>query len=272
MALPALTAEINFTSSPTASYSEILDKADGVVAFWRCNSSSTFLDSRNDNDGVIVGTPSTTSGAHVGDSDLALAFDGSADGAYIADSPINDKGSITLEGWMSVPSYPGAIRDVVSKRGAFWLSMGTDGRLTWTLKDDNSTASVTSTAPLATGHFYHIICFYTDAAIGIMINGQLDVSTAYAAGWESNSQPLRFALTAYSTGASLQSSQTSAGGGTTRTVTKPVSTADGDLLLAVVAWASGTITCTPPAGWIRKGTSRQRLQQHDHRLLQDRCF
>ena len=69
MALPVLTAEIDFQGNPTATYADIQKTADDVQGFWRCNSSSTFNDERGLNNGTVSGSPSTTAGPYPYDSD-----------------------------------------------------------------------------------------------------------------------------------------------------------------------------------------------------------
>src|SRR3990167_3802106 len=230
---PDLTVEIDFTGHPTADYDDILTNAYGVVSFWRCNSASTFLDS--------VG------------SDLALAFDGSADGATVTSATsLSQVGDFTLEAWVKLPSYPAATRDLITKRGAWLLQVTSAGKLVFTVKDDTSTASLTSTGPLAVSTYYHVACVYDSTNIYLYLNGLLDTSTAYTAGRESNSQPLRFAITPSTTAPTYQTNTTANGATGTVTINKPSGTASGDLLVAHIAHhANDNLdTSSLPTDWV----------------------
>src|SRR5262245_13762467 len=169
--IPALQIEIDFLGNPTATYADIQANQDDTVSFWRMNSTSTSLDERLANTGTIIGTPTTTASPYTYDSDLALQFDGSADGAYVPSSTgLISKGNFTIAGWLRVDSLPGATRDIVSKRGGWMLQLTAAGKLVWTLKDDNSTATVTSNTTLVVGTWYHVAAVYDSVNISIWIN------------------------------------------------------------------------------------------------------
>lgn len=249
---PVPTIEIDFTGNPTAQYADIQTTQDGGVSFWRMNSASTFLDSRGTNPGTIIGTPTTTASPYSFDTDLALAFDGSSDGAYVTSATdLINKGNMTVAGWLRVDSLPAGTRDVVAKRGAWLLQVTSTGKLVWTLKDDTSTATITTNSTLAVNTWYHVAAAYDSVNISVYINGVLDNSTAYSAGWEASSTPIRFAQTPSAAVPTWQSSTTASGSTATAIGTTPASVAAGDLLLAYVhASFTSTISVTSvPAGW-----------------------
>ena len=257
--IPTALVEIDFLSNPTASYADIQTNQDNTISFWRMNSATTFLDERLAHNGTIFGTPTTTASPYSYDSDLALAFDGSADGAYVASgTDLINKGNMTIEGWLRIDSLPGANRDVVAKRGAWLLQITSTGKLVWTLKDDNSGATVTSNTTLVAGTWYYVAAVYDSVNISVYVNGVLDNSTAYTAGWEADSIPIRFALTPSSTVPVWQSSTTATADSATPTGTLPASVAAGDLLLAHIhAGRTGsTLTVSSaPTGWTLEGTA-----------------
>ncbi len=252
--IPSAVIEIDFLGNPTATYADIQATQDNALGFWRMNSATTFLDERLLHNGTIIGTPTTTTGPYTYDTDLAMAFDGASDGAYVPSAnDLANKGNMTVAGWLKLPSLPGGNSDIVAKRGAWRLVATSTGKLIWTLKDDNSTVSLTSNTTLATGIWYHVVAVYDSTNVLLYINGVLDNSTAYVSGWESSATPIRFAETASSAVPTWQSSQTATGISSTVTVTKPASTASGDLLLAYIhagtsASPSPTVTAVP-TGW-----------------------
>ena len=252
LTIPVPTIEIAFTGNPTATYADIQYGQDGSVSFWRMNSATTFFDELAVNNGTIIGTPTTTASPYSYDTDLALQFDGSADGAYVTSSlGLVSKSDMTAAGWLRIDSLPAGTRDIVAKRGAWVLQVTSAGKLVWTLKDDTSTATVTSNTTLVAGTWYHVAAVYDSASILLYINGVLDVTTAYSAGWEAGTNPIRFAQTPSSMAPTWQSSTTASGIGTTATGTKPASVASGDFLLAYIhagVNSQPTIT-TAPSGW-----------------------
>ena len=266
---PVPTIEIDFQGNPTASYADIQTNEDGVVSFWRMNSSSFFADERSSlapqgggpvsaggaHAGVIVGTPTTTASPYPYDADLALAFDGSSDGAYVLSATdLANKSNMTIEGWLRIDSLPAGTRDVVAKRGAWLLQLTSTGKLIWTLKDDNSTATLTSNSTFVANTWYHVAGVYNSQTISLYVTGVLDNSTAYTAGWSSYGNPIRFAQTMSATSPVWQSSQTATGVGTVITVAKPVSTAGGDLLVAFIGWGQHDDIVSVPNGWTLAAT------------------
>lgn len=255
--VPVPTIEIDFTGNPTATYADIHTTQDGGVSFWRMNSTTTFLDERLNNNGTIIGTPTTTASPYTYDTDLALQFDGSSDGAYVPSSTgLTNKSDMTIQGWMRVDSLPASSRDIVAKRGAWVLALASTGKLTWTLKDDTSTATVTSNTILTVNTWYHVAAVYDSSRIYIYINGVLDNSTAYSSGWEASSAPIRFAQTPSGAVPTYQSTQTATGvGSSNMTITKPASTASGDLLIAHfhIGWVASVVIGSVPAGWALLG-------------------
>ncbi len=253
--IPTPVIEIDFLSNPTASYADIQTNQDNVVSFWRMNSATTFLDEKLAHNGTIIGTPTTTASPYTYDSDLALAFDGSSDGAYVASgSDFISKGDMSIAGWLRIDSLPASNRDVVAKRGAWLLQVTSTGKLTWTLKDDNSGATVTSNSTLAVNTWYHVAAVYDSVNILLYINGVLDNSTAYTAGWEASDTPIRFAQTWSGTSPTWQSSTTANGSSATATGTKPASTASGDLMLAYIhgGGTSAVTVNSVPTGWTQQ--------------------
>ena len=231
--VPSPVVEIDFTGNPTATYADIHQGADGVVSFWRMNSTTTFLDERLANSGTLVSTPSLVSGPYTYDSDQALAFDGSSDSAYVISSPsLTTQSQFSIAGWLNLPSLPASTKDIVSKRGSWLLRVTSAGKLVWTLKDDTSTVSVTSNTVLATNTWYHVTGIYTDTEAQLYINAVLDNSAAYSSGLGLDSLPIVFAGTPSATAPTYQSTQSGSSGGEPLFVTKPTSTAAGDLLIA----------------------------------------
>lgn len=248
---PVPVVEIDFQGNPTATYADIQKTQDNAISFWRMNSATTFLDERLAHNGTIIGTPSTTASPYSYDSDLAMAFDGSADGAYVSSAnDLTSKSNFTISGWLRIDSLPGGTRDAVAKRGAWLLQVTSAGKLVWTLKDDLSTATVTTNTTLAVNTWYHVAAVYDSVNISVYINGVLDNSTAYTQGWEAWSQPLRWAVTPSTASPTYQSNQAgSTNGGGAITTTKPTSTANGDLLIAHVSLSRDNVTATAPTGW-----------------------
>ncbi len=254
--IPSATVEIAFTGNPTATYSDIQKTQDGTLSFWRMNSATTFLDERLAHNGTILSTPTTTASPYAYDADLALQFDGSADGAYVASAAdLTNKGDMTIAGWLRIDTYS-TLRDVVAKRGAWLLQANSTGNLVFKLKDDNSAAQVVSNTSLALATWYHVAAVYDSTTISIYINGVLDASVAYTAGWEASTTPIRFAFTPSAAVPTWQSSTTATGISATATGTTPASTASGDLLLAYIHAGTNVAPSilTVPAGWTLAGT------------------
>lgn len=257
VAPPVLNLAIDFAANPTAGHADILQGQDGVTSFWRLNNIATMLDSVGSNNGVIEGTPTTTTSPLTFDADPALAFDGTSDAAYVPTAAnLTSKANFTVSGWLYLPSLPAGTRDLVAKRGAWLLQVDSTGHLIATLKDDTSTAAVTTNSVLATATFPHIALTYDSVNISIYINGVLDNQVAYTAGWEAGFQPIRFAASPSTAVPTWQSSTTNSGTSTSAVGNTPASTGNGDLLLAHVHAGSGTTTVpafTPPAGWTLLG-------------------
>ncbi len=249
--IPTPFIEIDFTGNPTASYANIQATQDGVVSFWRMDSATTFLDEKLANNGTIIGTPSTTAGPFTYDTDLALAFDGSADGAYVPSATdLNNKSDMTVEGWLRIDSLPAGDTDAVAKRGAWILQVKSNGTLLWRLKDDTSTTYVITNTALTVGTWYHVAAVYDSSRISVYINGVLDNTAAYSSGWEASTVPIRFAQTPSQSVPVWQSSTTATGISATATATVPASTAAGNLLLAYIhSGVNQPTTITPPNGW-----------------------
>jgi hypothetical protein len=246
---PTLVAELDFIGNPTATFPDIMMTAPGAVSFWRMNSTSTFLDTHAANNGVIDGSPSLVAGALPLDTDQALSFNGTS--AYVVDSSsLATKAAMTIQGWVKLASLPGSTKTLVAKQGSWLLQITSAGLLTWTLKDDNSTGTITGSTALTTGVYHHVACVYDNTSLLIYLDGALDGSVAYASGMELAGQPIRFAAELAVTAPAYQSTQdATVNPGTVLTITKPVSTASGDLLLAQITHYTEAATVTPPTDW-----------------------
>jgi hypothetical protein len=253
MAVPALVAEIDFTGNPSAGYYDKVHSSDGLVSYWRLNSTSTFNDVLGVNNGVITNSPTLVSGPLPFDTDQGLSFNGTTQDAYVVDSSsLSQTGSMSLEAWVKVSSYPGATRLLVGKRGSYYLQLTSAGVLQWVVKNDTNIATLNSGAPLTTGVWYQVAGVHdtTAGVASLYTNGVLDSTMSYTAGLEKTAQPLRFAAVRGTTSPAWQSAQTATVTGTSLVITAPASIAAGDLLVAHITSTQEAATVTPPAGWV----------------------
>ena len=250
---PTLEVSVDFAANPTASYADIHETDDGLVSFWRLNSTSTLLDELGVNDGVQISTGTLIAGPYSFDTDQGLTYDGTNDSSYVLSSAsLVTQSAFSVDGWIRVASLPGSTVDLLTKRGSWLLQMNSSGKLLWTLKDDTSTVTITSGTTITTNTWFHVTGVYDDANALLYINGVLDNSSAYSSGVEVSPRPIRFATAESNTAPTWQSSTTNTGSSTSIVANVPASVASGDLLLAHlgVRQSASNPTVTGPAGWL----------------------
>ncbi len=257
MANPTVVVEVDFTGNPTATYLDTLSNTDGIVSYWRMASNTALTDVMGTNGGTVVATPTLVTGALPNDSNQAISFNGTTQRAYVPSSSSLTPTNFTVQGWVKFASLPAGTRDLVSKRGTWAVQISSTGIVSFTLKNDTSTSTVTSTTPLATGTYYHITAVHdSDNSMQYLyVDAVLDASATWAGGREGNNFPLFFAAAPSSASPTYQSSQTAgSAGSTSATATKPTSTASGDLMLAHLTTFSA-VTVTEPTGWTLLGVT-----------------
>jgi hypothetical protein len=253
VAPPTLTVEVDFLGNPSATYYDRHYNDDSVVSYWRLNSTSAFPDEHDGvNDGVVTNAPTLVTGALPYDSNQALSFNGTNEDAYVAESGTLYPPSFTLETWVKVISYPGSTRDLVGKRGSYFLQISSAGSILFKVKNDGTTATCSSNAPISTGVWHHLAGVYdagSDTAY-LYVDGILNQTETFTLGIEVNLQPLRWAAVPGTTAPTYQWTQTAAGTGPS--VTCPGGAVNaGDLLIAHFAVTQDDTVTAEPSGWLQ---------------------
>ena len=131
------------------------------------------------------------------------------------------------------------------------IQVNSTGQIIFTVKDDTSSAAVTSSGALALSTWYHVAGVYDGANVKLYLNGLLNTEAAYSSGWELGSQPLRWAMTPYTTAPAFGTTVNTNGVAVNITINKPASTASGDLLIAHFSHHANDLLEPGgyPAGW-----------------------
>jgi Concanavalin A-like lectin/glucanases superfamily len=252
MLLPDLIAEVDFTGNPTATYYDTLRNTQGLVSYWRLNSTSTFLDVVGTNNGTVNNAPTLVAGALPNDADQALSFNGTDEDAYVLDNVSLTPDAVSVEMWVKVPSIPGSLKDLVGKRGSYFFQIDTVGKVRFVVKNDTQSVNAMSGAALSTGTYYHLAGVHDPVAdtVSLYVDGVLDQTVAYTSGMEITTNPLRFAAFNGTTTPAYASTQTNGGSSASVTCNAPVSIASGDLMIAHFDFADEAQAVTAvPTGW-----------------------
>lgn len=128
------------------------------------------------NYGSTTGTPTLIPGAltdgnqalRLSSSDTWVVADSASSSLAVADGAA---GGAAMSGWFSVPSLPGSTQTILGKVGSFELKITSAGKLQWILTNGVNTVTVTSTATIVPGTWYHFAGVYNGDYTGTPIFG-----------------------------------------------------------------------------------------------------
>jgi len=156
-----------------------------------------------------TGTPSqltgTASALTDGDSALRLSAtdtwvvpDSASSSLTVADG---GSGGMAMSGWFSLPSLPGSTQTILGKVGSYELKVTSAGKLQWILTNGANTVTVTSTATISTGTWYHFAGVYNGDYTGTAIFGKQTTGSLqygfppdYRAGGPTNANNLQVSI------------------------------------------------------------------------------
>jgi Concanavalin A-like lectin/glucanases superfamily len=128
---------------------------------------------------TTTGTPSllTGSAAALTDGNAALRLS-STDTWVVTDSASSSlavadaaAGGAAMTGWFSLPSLPGSTQTILGKVGSYELKVTSAGKLQWIITNGANSVTVTSTATISTGTWYHFAGVYNGDYTGATIFG-----------------------------------------------------------------------------------------------------
>lgn len=172
-----------------AYYAAVL--ADSPWAAYKTDevSGSSFADySGNARSLTKVGTP-TLAQLGPGSSPLndAIGFT-SATNEYASTTATSNHGALTYEAWVNLPALPSGVNPILA-RSIGYLSSGasdaelyvkTDGKIEWSVFDNVTTRTITSSAAISLNTYHHIVCSVGAAGMKIRID---KVTVASNASW-----------------------------------------------------------------------------------------
>ena len=175
--------------------------ADAPAAYWRLGEASgtTAADaSGNGRTGSYLNTPTLgVAGALAGDSNSAVAYNGTNEYVQVPYVAALNPTSFTVEGWAYVTGGQGTFRSLITSRDfaagnsrGYILYAGNDDN--WQFWSGNGAWEVLDGPPVTLNQWTHLVATYDGASMRLYVNGVLAASQA--AGYLPNVQrPLRIA-------------------------------------------------------------------------------
>jgi hypothetical protein len=198
-------AQSSGVSAPIG-YASKVRSISGLLSYWRCDNTSSFLDDESTRDGTYSnGTPTHVDALLTGSTNGGLGFAGPY--AEIPHDVGLELSSVTLSFWIRVNSFPvegGVNTWPIAKdasglsEGHFGIGLSDTGELFARFQTASTQLDGVST-PVEQGTAYHILIICDSNGLSLYKDGQyVGIDTGYTGGWSVNTEVLRIARAEFS--------------------------------------------------------------------------